>query len=162
MRHRHAGQLRPSRLTRAEAYRSLEMLDRQCALTRIQPLKSAEAPSVGAARIKYRRTVGNRDRGIDVLVEIAQSVCDESERDCIVSTQKERPTREINADAAIARAIFDPADRIKYGMTIGRTGERRRKPGIALDRLLQQGNRTDRVIPQIRGNVRQRPQIQVI
>src|SRR4029079_15362713 len=136
MRHRHGGQLGPSRLTRAQANRSLEMLERQRALTCIQPLKPTEAPTVGTAWIKCRRAVDNRDCGVDVLVEIAQSVRDESERDRIVSPQKECPACQIDPGSAIAPAIFDPADRIEYGMTIGRAGHGRREPGIALDGLL--------------------------
>src|ERR1700757_3876251 len=63
-----------NRITRAEAQRSLEMLNRQVGFPAPQPEPTAAEPPEGEARVKLPGAVDQGDGGIEVFAEITERV----------------------------------------------------------------------------------------
>src|ERR1700732_4591933 len=113
MRNSDAGKLHPVQITWVQPNRSLEMFNSQVWFTGVEPEKSAPSPSVGRARIERERTVDYCNRGVDILIEIAEHMGNTSERQGVVCGCAERSVSEIDRGAPITLAIRDSPYRIK-------------------------------------------------
>jgi len=96
-------------IPRAQAERSLDMLQREIWLTRSQPETSADVPAVGKTWIERERPIDEPDHGVDVLTQHAQHESGDGEDTWVVIAGVQRLPCEIDGLAPRCADVLQPS-----------------------------------------------------
>ena len=129
------------RITRAEAQRSLEMLNREVGVPLPQPEPTAAEPPEGETRVKLSGAVDQGGGGIKVFAEISERVGSAAKDIGILPGDPQRPPGKIDAFAAVCRRVLCPSDNVENLVAMRRQGKGRTVTRIAFDRLSKQFQR---------------------
>jgi len=94
-------QMESSSVARVETHRGLEMLDRQIGAAGKHAKPTTPIPSVGRARIEGKRTVDQRNRGVDVVAETTERHRSTAEDPRIVGTGAKGSPRKFDGNRAV-------------------------------------------------------------
>src|SRR5436190_20492693 len=132
---------RAGTISRAEAQRVVEVLDREIRLTCVIPEHAAAPPTASRAWIEGGRTFDQRYAHIDVFAKISERKTRKGKGFGVVRSELECLPSQIDALAIVGLQVVHPIVRREHLMTIGSRGEGGPVMRIAFYRLPQQVER---------------------